>query len=110
MQINTVHLYSLVTTCIANKTTPAELTIGDPSELAGLSMESTKSGHYYSLHALGYLQVGGEVSVNSNGFISSGDMVDHFMQARSSYYFAAILLAELINEQTRMQCNVHGRG
>ena len=37
-------------------------------------------------------------------------MVDHFTKAKNRHHFATILVAELIDEETRMQSNVRGRG
>ena len=42
--------------------------------------------------------------------ISPEDMVDHFTKAKNRHHFAAILVAVLIDENTRMKSNVHGRG
>ena len=36
--------------------------------------------------------------------------MDHFTKAKNQHYFAAILVAVLIDENTRMKSNVHGRG
>ena len=56
------------------------------------------------------LRVGAEVSVNSNELISPSDMVDHFTKAKNRRHFAAILVAELFKEETRVRSNVRGRG
>lgn len=55
------------------------------------------------------LQVGAEVVVNNNELISPSDMVDHFTKAKGRHQFAALLVAELIDEETRMQSNVRGK-
>ena len=55
-------------------------------------------------------QVGAEVNVNSNELISPSDMVNYFTKAKNRHHFAAILVAQLIDEDTRMRSNVRGRG
>ena len=55
------------------------------------------------------LQVGAEVVVNNNEPISPSDMVDHFTKAKGRHQFAALLVAELIDEETRMRSNVRGK-
>ena len=42
--------------------------------------------------------------------ISPEDMVDHFTKVKNRHHFAAILVAELIDEITRMKSNMRGRG
>ena len=42
--------------------------------------------------------------------ISPEDMVDHFTKAKNRHHFAAILVAEIVDKNTRMKSNVCGRG
>ena len=53
--------------------------------------------------------MGAKVSVNSDELISPSDMMNHFTTAKRRHQFAALLVAELIDKETRMRSNVRGK-
>ena len=55
-------------------------------------------------------QVGAEVNVSSNELTSHTDIVKCFTKGKTRHHFAALLVAELIDEETRLKSNVRGRG
>ena len=48
--------------------------------------------------------------MESDEFISQSDMVPFFIKARNKPHFAAHLVKELIDEDTRVKSNVQDRG
>ena len=55
-------------------------------------------------------QVGAEVNVSSNELMSHTDIVKYFTKGKTRHHFAALLVAELIDEEMRLKSNVRGRG
>ena len=56
--------------------------------------------------------VGTEVSVETDGdeLLSLSEMVPLFTKARNRGHLAAMLVEKLVDEETRVKSNVHGRG
>lgn len=55
-------------------------------------------------------QVGAEVNISSNELMSHTDIVKFFTKGKTRHQLAALLVAELIDEETRLKSNVRGRG
>ena len=54
------------------------------------------------------LQVGAEVDVVTNGVIPQGVLVSLFTKSRNRQNLAALMVAHLIDKETRMMSNVSG--
>ena len=54
--------------------------------------------------------MGAEVSVSDDDLISHSNLVPFFTKAKSRQHFAALLVENLIDEETQVRSNVHGKG